>query len=197
MNKIIQLLFFGISQLLLSFGLIQGYFFYPKDREPIELKIETIDINQTGSEGKIGLNERDESGENPLMIAAENGDYLLLKVLIKAGADVNSKDNQGSTALMKSTFFMRIPATKVLLENGADPNVQNNYGATALLWPTWKMNVPLVNLLIKAGADPRIKRLDGSTAISTLDEANKFREKDYRQIKDLFSKAISSLHEPK
>lgn len=78
------------------------------------------------------LNEKDEYGSSPLIIAATFGKTEVARVLIEAGADMNCKSNDGSTPLHTAAFFCRIEIVEALLNKGADKNLRNNYGSTAL-----------------------------------------------------------------
>jgi ankyrin repeat protein len=78
------------------------------------------------------LNEKDEYGSTPLIIAATFGKDEIARALIDAGADMNCRNNDGSTPLHVAAFLCRTEIVKMLLENGADKNLQNNFGSTAL-----------------------------------------------------------------
>ena len=47
----------------------------------------------------VGLNDRNESGRTPLMVAAQWGSFGFAKELIKAGADPSIRNRKGETAL--------------------------------------------------------------------------------------------------
>jgi hypothetical protein len=78
------------------------------------------------------LDEKDEYGSTPLIIAATFGKTEIARALIDAGADVNCRNNDGSTPLHIAAFFCRTEIVRVLLDNGADKNLENNFGSTAL-----------------------------------------------------------------
>jgi ankyrin repeat protein len=78
------------------------------------------------------------AADQALSIAASYCNPELIKVSLKAGANVNLQNNEGRTALMlaamKCTTDSSGPETiKVLLEAGADVNAKDNYGGTALM----------------------------------------------------------------
>jgi ankyrin repeat protein len=50
--------------------------------------------------GGLILTRGDEKGRTPLIIAAENGHVEIVKLLLKAGADVNIRDNEGRSAII-------------------------------------------------------------------------------------------------
>ena len=78
------------------------------------------------------LDEKDQYGSTPLIIAATFGKTEIARALIDAGADVNCRNNDGSTPLHIATFFCRTEIVRMLLDNGADKNLENNFGSTAL-----------------------------------------------------------------
>lgn len=77
------------------------------------------------------LNEKDEYGSSPLIIAATFGRTEVARVLIGAGAEVNCVNNDGSTTLHIAAFFCRTEIVELLLDNGADKNLKNNFGSNA------------------------------------------------------------------
>jgi len=47
------------------------------------------------------VNKKDDSGRTPLMLAAEQGDLTVVKVLLKEGADIDARDNDGCTVITR------------------------------------------------------------------------------------------------
>ena len=78
------------------------------------------------------LNEKDEFGSTPLIIATIFDHPEVAIALIEAGADLSIPNNEGSTPLHISAFFCRTEIVEALLENGADKSLKNNAGSTAL-----------------------------------------------------------------
>ena len=77
------------------------------------------------------LNEKDQFGSTPLIIAATFGKTDVAIALIGAGADMNITNYDGATALHISTFFCRTEIVAALLEKGADKDIRNKAGSTA------------------------------------------------------------------
>lgn len=88
-------------------------------------------INQHINAG-TNLNQKDQYGSTPLIIAATFGKTEVAKALIYGGADLNFKNNEGSTALHVAAFFCRTEIAKALIGKNADKSILNNYGSTAL-----------------------------------------------------------------
>ncbi|MDN5204675.1 ankyrin repeat domain-containing protein [Fulvivirgaceae bacterium BMA10] len=81
---------------------------------------------------KTDLNEKDQYGSSPLIIASTFGKTEVAKALIDGGADMNVRSADGSTPLHTAAFFCRKEIVEALLAAGADTRLKNNYGATAL-----------------------------------------------------------------
>lgn len=58
----------------------------------------------------------------PLMIAAENNNIFLVKLLLEKGADVDEESIDGYTALYSIAELGYIECAKILIEHGADVN---------------------------------------------------------------------------
>ncbi|CAM9706309.1 unnamed protein product [Chrysoparadoxa australica] len=68
--------------------------------------------------------------QSPLGEAARCGHADLIKLLAKAGADVNSVNHAGWTPLHEAGFYNRGLCIRILLAFGADPMVENRLGST-------------------------------------------------------------------
>jgi len=82
---------------------------------------------------KVGsdLNEKDEYGSTPLIVATTFGRTEVARALIEAGADMTIKDNYGSTPLHLAALFCRTGIVRSLLDRGANRYAINNSGSTA------------------------------------------------------------------
>ena len=83
-------------------------------------------------EAGSNLNEKDEYGSTPLIVATTFGKTEVARALIDAGADMKIGNNEGSTPLHIAAFLCRIEIVEALLDKGADKNAKNNAGRTAL-----------------------------------------------------------------
>ena len=88
-----------------------------------------------------------------------------LKLLLEAGADINSRSRKLETPLMKAVYLeQNEEIIRFLLENGADVNAQDAEGKTALMKAALYGQENHVRRLLDAGADPLIKSKSGKTA---------------------------------
>jgi len=62
-------------------------------------------VKELLEKGNIDVNNSNEEGTTPLMLAAMNGHEEMVEVLLENGADPDAVDNDGNTALMVATEF--------------------------------------------------------------------------------------------
>jgi len=79
-------------------------------------------VNAVGSRG----------GDTPLILAASEGETIIGRALIRAGARVNYQNNDGDTALIVASAGGEIGMVEELVRAGANVNLRENYGHTAL-----------------------------------------------------------------
>ena len=111
------------------------------------------------------VDQKEENGNTPLMLASFEGHVETMKILLNAGADVNLCDSKGRTALMFAASGPYPSAVKLLLEKGADIHATDqDEHFTALMFAAAEGLSPVVDILLAAGADPKMKDVDGDTA---------------------------------
>ncbi|CAF4384462.1 unnamed protein product, partial [Rotaria sp. Silwood2] len=110
-------------------------------------------------------NHQNQSGISALMLAAEQGYFECVKLLVQAGADLELAPNGpsalkmnlcGRTPLFCAVKEGRTDIVKYLLDRGANPRVQNHYGVSALWIASRKGMLQIVELLLNAGAETHV-----------------------------------------
>lgn len=108
---------------------------------------------------KADVNKRVD-GWNALEKACRyNSDLNVIKLLVKAGADINSKDSDNQTILMIASQYASNPdIIEYLIDNGADVNAVDDDGYTALIGAlTYNSTPKVAEVLIKNRANVNVK----------------------------------------
>lgn len=105
---------------------------------------------------KVQLENCDESGATPLIIAMLMDDLELMKLLISAGANVNVVDKVMGSPLHIASFINDIDMVEMLLKAGAEPNIRNLESYIPLHYAVAYASLDLINILIENGADPNL-----------------------------------------
>jgi uncharacterized protein len=96
---------------------------------------------------KADINQQDEKGYTPLIIATYNGNYDVAQFLLDHGAAIEKKDASGRTALMGVSFKGEDREVVLLLEHGADPNVKDAHGMTSMMYAVMFGKLSVVKIL--------------------------------------------------
>ena len=121
-------------------------------------------------------------GSSPLISATFLDVAEAVKLLIDAGADLNSKNKEGSTALHTAAAFGKTEIANMLMDAGADLNVQNNEGSTPLHTSAFFCHTDIVKILLKKGADKSIKNKYNQTPYETVSMPYEKLEEVYEAI---------------
>ncbi len=107
------------------------------------------------------LNAVNRYGQTPLSLAAASGSADLVRLLVKAGAEVGTADAalpDRQTTLMLAARTGSVGALRVLLEHGAMVNAaETRTGTTALMWAALENRPDAVRVLVEAGADVNLR----------------------------------------
>ena len=74
------------------------------------------------------LHFREARQRTALMVAADWGNLDAVKILVKAGAEIDARDAEGRTPLMFAAGQDRVSIVKYLLAQGADVHAKTNTG---------------------------------------------------------------------
>jgi ankyrin repeat protein len=84
----------------------------------------------------------------PLIYASVNGDFHMVKMLLKHGASPNIQDELGNTALHANSLETGRPnVTEILIHYGGDPTITNHEGKTPLNIAIEDNNSKLIDLI--------------------------------------------------
>lgn len=114
------------------------------------------------------VNDVNEDGQTPLIVAALKNSGPVLSLLLAAHAEINTQDKSGQTALMHAYEYHAAEAVKVLREAGASINGVDQYGRTALMIAVGgEYSQPLVRELLETDAKASVNAKDksGQTAL--------------------------------
>jgi ankyrin repeat protein len=114
---------------------------------------------------------RDSRGNTPLMHAAAVGTIDAMRLLMKAGADVNARSGLDATALVWCATNPE--KARLLIEAGAEVNVKTKLGRTPLMMAAGSAgSAGTVKLLLEKGADTTATDVRGNTALLDAAAAN-------------------------
>jgi ankyrin repeat protein len=87
------------------------------------------------------------NGNRPIHIAAQNGHFDLVKLMIEKSADLNSQNHKGNTALHMAIEYDYYDSAMALISNGADASIKNSDGHQAIDGIEGTKNINVVALL--------------------------------------------------
>uniref|UniRef100_A0A8C5L6L9 Ankyrin repeat domain-containing protein 6 n=1 Tax=Jaculus jaculus TaxID=51337 RepID=A0A8C5L6L9_JACJA len=104
-------------------------------------------------------------GRTPLHLAANKGHLSVVRILLKAGCDLDVQDDGEQTALHRATVVGNTEIITALIQEGCALDRQDKDGNTALHEASWHGFSQSAKLLIKAGANVLAKNKAGNTAL--------------------------------
>ena len=84
--------------------------------------------------GQVDARCAEQGSATLLMAAANNGQTLLVRLLLRRNASLDLQDIDGGTALMCAAYGGHTATVQALLEAGADASLYDDCGRTALQW---------------------------------------------------------------
>uniref|UniRef100_A0AAQ5YL23 Ankyrin repeat domain 6b n=1 Tax=Amphiprion ocellaris TaxID=80972 RepID=A0AAQ5YL23_AMPOC len=104
-------------------------------------------------------------GRSPLHLAAYKGHIEVVRILLKAGCDLDIQDDGEQTALHRAAVVGNGDIISALIQEGCALDRQDKDGNTALHEVSWHGFSQSVKLLVKAGANVHAKNKAGNTAL--------------------------------
>jgi len=131
---------------------------FTKDAEIVEYF-----LNKAGAD----INYKDKYRDIPLVYAIQyNKNPDIVKMLIKAGSNINNKNQFGRSAIF---YSKSVEIASALVKARADINIKDNEGRSPLLHALkYTPNLDIARYLIEAGADVKAKDNNGNTALIYL-----------------------------
>lgn len=147
-----------------------------------------LELGRTGEVRKqlksgVNVDERNEEGWTPLMVATRNQLDETVKMLLEHGANVNATTKDGKTPLIVAVSRDRtLSATRkivrMLLERGANVNSVTDEGKTPLMLAALNEHFEVVRILLDHGANIRARDKDGETSLMHASYAPVISEQD-------------------
>ncbi len=112
------------------------------------------------------IENRDDGGNTPLLLAALNGHKEIFQYLLSKGADLKAVNNRGSYALNLAASNGQTEMTRFLIESGFEVDITTMSGFTPLLHACYGGKSEAVKILLENGASLDISDSTwGGTAI--------------------------------
>ncbi|XP_060820989.1 protein fem-1 homolog CG6966 isoform X2 [Bombus pascuorum] len=107
----------------------------------------------------------------PLWCAAAAGHLILVKLLVRNGAQVNATTKTLSTPLRAACFDGHFDIVRFLVSHGADIEMANRHGHTSLMIACYKSHLKIVKYLLNLKANINRKSIKGNTALHDCAES--------------------------
>jgi uncharacterized protein len=112
-----------------------------------------------------GTASADATLDEQLIEAANRGDLVQIKTLLKKGANIDGRDGLGRTALTEAAAQGDLEIVRLLLSKGVDVKANADSGWPALTKVAARGHVELARLLLDNGVPIDAKDRNGSTAL--------------------------------
>jgi len=108
---------------------------------------------------------RDDTEQTLLMLAAQNGRYHVVELLLDGGAQVEAESMAGRTALMHAVDAGYINTARLLLRRGARPGRRSSADWSALSLASSREDVEMVRMIIEETSETDLADLDYAAAL--------------------------------
>ena len=111
------------------------------------------------------INAWDEDGFAPIHVAAKEGHFDILALLLEHGVDVDSRNSRNQTPLSWAAIHGGVNLGQHLLDRGADIDARNDHLMTPLHLVTYNEHVGFVRMLLERGAKIDVWDDQGNTPL--------------------------------
>ncbi|XP_044025561.1 ankyrin repeat domain-containing protein 6b isoform X3 [Siniperca chuatsi] len=122
-------------------------------------------ITATNNSSDVHTDISNTYGRSPLHLAAYKSHIEVVRILLKAGCDLDIQDDGEQTALHRAAIVGNSDVINALFQEGCALDRQDKDGNTALHEVSWHGFSQSVKLLVKAGANVHAKNKAGNTAL--------------------------------
>jgi hypothetical protein len=106
-----------------------------------------VNLTKTLFDAKADVNQTDDKGYTPLILATYNDNFEVAQLLLKHGANTEIKDHSGRTALMGASFKGNEREVKLLLDNGANASAADSKGLTSMMYAVMFGRISVIHVL--------------------------------------------------
>jgi hypothetical protein len=152
------------SKLILGMFLFVSFHVLSQDVFEMARSGSLADLKAYNDNSPHKLNEVNEQGYTPLMLAAYHGNLETATYLVKNGANIDGESKYG-TPIMAAAIKGNYEIVSLLLSEGADLDKVDANGTSALLYTSIFSLNEIASLLLKGGADSKLKDSKGNSAL--------------------------------
>lgn len=147
-----------------------GEKFAPKDlktnKKPDDMiKAGRLRIAESLIEAGADVNQKDENGNTPLLLAIKNGYSSLIDPLLLKKADIETINNDEMNALKLAICYGTVSDVDLLVLRGANVNASGENGYTALMLAALGNNTDMMRVLLENEANVNAQNKSGDTAL--------------------------------
>ena len=116
------------------------------------------------------------NGNTPLLLAALQGNAMMVARLIEAGANLYAVNGDFNGVLFNACYSNCPEVIRLLINAGADIDDINEEGTTALMYAASASRVECVKTLLSLGANTQLHNEDGFSAIELTSNREVFKQ---------------------
>ena len=131
-----------------------------------------LESNKQQRASMLQINNKER--EELLHLACQNGQFSLIKNLLKAKVDIDAFNTEGLSPLHIAVIKGNIEVAKLLISEGASIDLNDSkWGSSPLLYACQNGRTKIVKMLLENGSDINAKSDEGSTAIHFAAQSGK------------------------